>query len=170
MLKINFQQNFEFSKSVERFKSYNFFPSMYKKKVQEWWGCMLARTLLHGDEDMIVRDQSNNYFHLTPKIGPLCPPPPLLAYQALEFQCPKLKVWRRRRRRRKSPFEDPWFHLRGPWVKRGFRGSLKSDFDKTIDQSNVNGFSWIFPLINYLNKLEGMGAYGPLLLAPPEGI
>ena len=33
---------------------------------------MLPRTLLHGDEDMIVRDQSNNYFHLTPKIGPLC--------------------------------------------------------------------------------------------------
>ena len=28
--------------------------------------------------------------------------------------------------------------------KRGFRGSLWSDFDKTIDQSNVNGFSWIF--------------------------
>ena len=26
--------------------------------------------------------------------------------------------------------------------KRGFRGSLRSDFDKTIDQSNVNGFSW----------------------------
>ena len=33
--KISFQQNFEFSKSVERFKSYNFVPSMYKKKVQE---------------------------------------------------------------------------------------------------------------------------------------
>ena len=32
--------------------------------------------------------------------------------------------------------------------KRGFRGSLRSDFDKTIDQSNVNGFSWIFK-INY---------------------
>ena len=32
---------------------------------------MLSRTLLHGDEDMIVRDQSNTYFHLTPKIGPL---------------------------------------------------------------------------------------------------
>ena len=73
--KISFQQNFEFSKSVERFKSCNFFPSMYKKKVQEWSGCMLARTWLHGDEDMIVRDQSNNYFHLTPKIGPLCPAP-----------------------------------------------------------------------------------------------
>ena len=28
--------------------------------------------------------------------------------------------------------------------KRGFRGSLSPDFDKTIDQSNVNGFSWIF--------------------------
>ena len=25
---------------------------------------------------MIVRDQSKNYFHLNPKIGPLCPPPP----------------------------------------------------------------------------------------------
>ena len=34
LLKISFHQNFEFSKSVERFKSYNFFPSMYKKKVQ----------------------------------------------------------------------------------------------------------------------------------------
>ena len=33
--------------------------------------------------------------------------------------------------------------------KRWFRGSLRSDFDKTIDQSNVNGFSWIFFLINY---------------------
>ena len=51
LLKISFQQNFEFSKSIERFKSYNFFPSMYKKKVQEWSGCMLARTWLHGDED-----------------------------------------------------------------------------------------------------------------------
>ena len=26
--------------------------------------------------------------------------------------------------------------------KRRFRGSLRSDFDKIIDQSNVNGFSW----------------------------
>ena len=31
LLKISFQQNFEFSKLVERFKSYTFFPSMYKK-------------------------------------------------------------------------------------------------------------------------------------------
>ena len=34
LLKISFQQNFEFSKSVEQFKSYNFFPSMYKKKFK----------------------------------------------------------------------------------------------------------------------------------------
>ena len=36
----------------------------------------------------------------------------------------------------------------------GFRGSLRADFDKTIDQSNVNGFSWILfsPLI-IKNKL-----------------
>ena len=26
--------------------------------------------------------------------------------------------------------------------KRGFRGSVRSDFDKTIDESNVNGFSF----------------------------
>ena len=32
LLKISFQQNFEFSNLVERFKSYNFFPSVYKKK------------------------------------------------------------------------------------------------------------------------------------------
>ena len=32
--------------------------------------------------------------------------------------------------------------------KKGFRGSLRSDFDKIIDQSNVNGFSWNF-FINY---------------------
>ena len=35
MQKISFQQNFKFSKLVEPFKSYNVFPSMYKKKVQE---------------------------------------------------------------------------------------------------------------------------------------
>ena len=34
LLKISFQQNFEFSKSVEWFKSYNFFPSMYKKNFR----------------------------------------------------------------------------------------------------------------------------------------
>ena len=28
-----------------------------------------------------------------------------------------LEVWRRRGRRIKSSFEDPWFHLWGPWVK-----------------------------------------------------
>ena len=28
--------------------------------------------------------------------------------------------------------------------KRGYWGSLRSDFDKTIDQSNVNGLSWNF--------------------------
>ena len=33
--------------------------------------------------------------------------------------------------------------------KRGFRGSRRSDFDKTIGQSNVNGFSWILFIINY---------------------
>ena len=32
LLKISFQQNFKFSKSVEWFKSYTFFPSIYKKK------------------------------------------------------------------------------------------------------------------------------------------
>ena len=42
---------------------------MYKKKVQEWSGCMLPRTLLHGDEYMIVRDQSNNYFHWPLKLA-----------------------------------------------------------------------------------------------------
>ena len=35
------------------------------------------------------------------------------------------------------------------YKNRGFRGSLRSDFDKTIDQSNVNGFSWIFFFIIY---------------------
>ena len=34
LLKISSQQNFEFSNLVERFKSYNFFPSMYKKKFK----------------------------------------------------------------------------------------------------------------------------------------
>ena len=29
-----------------------------------------------------------------------------------------------------------------PNSKRGSRGSLRSDFYKIIDQSNVNGFSW----------------------------
>ena len=33
-------------------------------------------------------------------------------------------------------------HILSDPVKRGFRGSLRSDFDKTIDKSNVNGFSW----------------------------
>ena len=46
----------------------------------------------------------------------------------------------------------------------GFRGSLRADFDKTIDQSNVNGFSWIFFFINYSNKLPPhvRGQEGPL--------
>ena len=40
MQKISFQQNFEFSKSIEWFKCYNFFSSMYKKKFKN-----------DGDED-----------------------------------------------------------------------------------------------------------------------
>ena len=47
--------------------------------------------------------------------------------------------------------------------KNGFKKSLRSDFDKTTDQSNVNGFSWIFlKLIIKLNypHLSG-GLKGP---------
>ena len=51
--------------------------------------------------------------------------------------------------------------------KRGFKGSLRSDFNNTIDQSNVNGFSWIFSSliikINYPH-MSG-GPKGPL--SPP---
>ena len=66
----SFQQNFGFSKSVERFKSYNFFPSMYKKKFKNNQDvCWLEHD--HMEMKMIVIDQSKNYFHLTPKIGPL---------------------------------------------------------------------------------------------------
>ena len=51
---------------------------------------------------------------------------------------------------------------------RGFRGSLRSDFDKTIDQSNVNGFSWIFfSLIIKINSPHMSGGLkGPL--SPPQ--
>ena len=48
----------------------------------------------------------------------------------------------------------------------GVRGSLRSDFDKIINQSNVNGFSWgkffKFLIINYPH-LAG-GPKGPLSL------
>ena len=43
--------------------------------------------------------------------------------------------------------------------KMGFRGSLRSEFDKTIDQSNVNGFSLIKKIyieINYPHLVEGL--------------
>ena len=74
LLKISFQLNFEFSKLVERFKSYNFFPSMYKKKFKNDQDvCWLEHAYM--EMKMIVRDQYKNYFHLTPKIGPLCPSP-----------------------------------------------------------------------------------------------
>ena len=75
LLKINFQQNFKFSKSIERFKSYNFFHPMYKKKLKNYQDvCWLEHDYM--EMKMIVRNQSKNYFHLTPKIGPLRPPPP----------------------------------------------------------------------------------------------
>ena len=52
--------------------------------------------------------------------------------------------------------------------KRGFRGSLRSDFDINIDQSNVNGFSWIFffSLIIKINYLQARGPKGPP--SPPQ--
>ena len=77
--KLAFSRNLKFSKSVEQFKSYTFFPSIYKKKVQEWTEGILARRRLHGDKDDCCQKPVKNYFHLTPKIGPLCnpsPPPP----------------------------------------------------------------------------------------------
>ena len=49
--------------------------------------------------------------------------------------------------------------------KMGFRGSLRADFDKTIDQSNVNGFSWNFfsSLIIQINYAHMSGGpNGPL--------
>ena len=70
LLKISFQQNFEFSKSVERLKSYNVFPSMYKKKFKNDQDvCWLVEDYMEMKK--IVRDQSKNYFHLTPKIDSL---------------------------------------------------------------------------------------------------
>ena len=52
LLKISFKQNLKFSKSIKWFKSYNFFPSMYKKKFKNDQDvCWPARTWLHGDED-----------------------------------------------------------------------------------------------------------------------
>ena len=45
--------------------------------------------------------------------------------------------------------------------KRGFRRSLRSDFDKTIDQSNVNGFSWICSLIIKINYPHLAGGPSP---------
>ena len=105
----------KFSKSVERFKSYNFFPTMYKKKVQEWSGCMLTRTWLHGDEDMIVRDQSNNYFHLTPKIGPLCPPPMEFSYLRETHKCHICSITGVEEEIKKSIWRP--IVLQGAWVK-----------------------------------------------------
>ena len=81
LLKISFQQNFEFLKSVECFKSYTFFPSIYNnKKVQEWTEGALARRRIHGDEDDCCQKTVKNYFHLIPKIGPLCPVTPNVDY------------------------------------------------------------------------------------------
>ena len=59
-------------------------------------------------------------------------------------------------------------HILSDPVKRGFRGSLRSDFDKTIDKSNVNGFSWnFFSLIIKINSPHMSGALkGPL--SPPQ--
>ena len=68
LLKISLQQNFKISKSIEQFKSYNFFPSMYKKKLKnDQYVCWLEHDYM--EMKMIVRDQSKNYFHLTPKLA-----------------------------------------------------------------------------------------------------
>ena len=74
---MSFHQNFEFSKSVELFKSYNFSRSMYKKKFKNDQDvCRLEHDYM--EMKMIVRDQSKNYFHLTLKLAhcahPPCPP------------------------------------------------------------------------------------------------
>ena len=70
LLKISFQQNFEFSKSVEQFKSYNISLLCTKKKFKNNQDvCWLEHDYM--EMKMIVRDQSKNYFHLTLKIGPL---------------------------------------------------------------------------------------------------
>ena len=52
------------------FQKLNFFPSMYKKKFKNDQDvCWLEHDCM--EMKMIIRDQSKNYFHLTPKIGPL---------------------------------------------------------------------------------------------------
>ena len=53
------------------FKSYTFIPSIYKKKINNEQKVILARRRLHVDEDDCCQKPVNNYFHLTPKIGPL---------------------------------------------------------------------------------------------------
>ena len=109
LLHIIFQQNFEFSKSIEQFKRYNLFIYMKKIKMStkksapyylsaEFWifkihwtvqkiqfvSLLYTKKKFKNDQDVcwlehdymemkiIVRDQSKNYFHLTPQIGPLC--------------------------------------------------------------------------------------------------
>ena len=62
LLKISFQLNFEFSKSIERFKSYK--TKKFKNDQDVCWHDYM-------EMKMIVWDQSKNDFHLTPKIGPL---------------------------------------------------------------------------------------------------
>ena len=51
--------------------------------------------------------------------GVWCIPPSPSPHRQVVFAVPKLEVWkwRKRRRRKKCPSEDPRFHLRGPWVK-----------------------------------------------------
>ena len=52
---------------------------MYKKKFKNDQDvCWLEHDYM--EMKMIIRDQSKNYFHLTPKIGPLWPPPPPTNY------------------------------------------------------------------------------------------
>ena len=77
---------------------------------------------------------------MTPIIGPLCPPPHPPS-RHLEFQCPKLEVWRRRRRKRRRrwrinfPSEDQHY-CKGMWVKRVSK-STSNCFLHILDWDNL---------------------------------
>ena len=72
-------------------------------------------------QECIVSTEPTVYSTLVPM--PLPPPPSTQPppHSPTVHKCcictKMLEMWRRRRKRIKSPSEDPWFHLQGPWVK-----------------------------------------------------
>ena len=69
-----------------------------------------------------------------------------------EFQI--LEVWRRRRRRITSSSKDPWFQLRGPWVKNKIAYSAK-DSCLTSNEACTNIFD-TSSILSYCTQNAGI--------------